>query len=51
MLWTPGPGATLIPDETAVLSDPLVIRPTSETIIWSTFSRWIQVRLSYLCRR
>ena len=35
-------GATLIPDKTAELSDPLVIRPTSETIIWSTFSRWIK---------
>jgi prolyl-tRNA synthetase len=33
---------TLIPDDTAILKDPLVIRPTSETIIWSTFSRWIK---------
>jgi prolyl-tRNA synthetase len=32
----------LVPDESSVLADPLVIRPTSETIIWSTFSRWIQ---------
>lgn len=35
-----GPG--LIPDPEAKLEEELIVRPTSETIIWSTYSRWIQ---------
>lgn len=31
----------LEPDPTAELREPLVIRPTSETIIWDTYRRWI----------
>lgn len=30
------------PDPASALAEPLVIRPTSETIIWDAFSRWIQ---------
>ena len=30
------------PDPEAKLEEPLVVRPTSETIIWSTFRDWIQ---------
>ena len=32
----------LEPDPTAELGEPLVIRPTSETVIWDAFSRWIK---------
>lgn len=35
-----GPG--LIPDPEAELEEPLIIRPTSETIIWNTYKKWIQ---------
>src|SRR5258707_7214214 len=37
-------GTGLMPDAKAALSDEeqLVIRPTSETIIWSTYRNWIQ---------
>ncbi len=35
-----GPG--LIPDPDAQLEEPLIIRPTSETIIWNTYKKWIQ---------
>jgi len=31
----------LVPDPSSKLAEPLVIRPTSETIIWSTFKTWI----------
>ena len=31
----------LIVDPEAELEDPLIIRPTSETMIWSTFRKWI----------
>ncbi len=31
----------LIPDPDAFLDEPLVIRPTSEAIIWEAFGRWI----------
>ena len=31
----------LIPDPHAKLEEPLIIRPTSETVIWSSFSKWI----------
>ena len=36
----PGPDGRLIP--TGKLEEPLVVRPTSETIIGSTFARWVQ---------
>ncbi|GAB5535524.1 MAG: proline--tRNA ligase [Rubricoccaceae bacterium] len=32
----------LVVDPNAKLDEPLVVRPTSETIIWDTYSRWIQ---------
>jgi prolyl-tRNA synthetase len=35
-------GGGVEPDPESLLEEPLVIRPTSETIIWSTFARWIQ---------
>ncbi|MCK6507406.1 proline--tRNA ligase [Myxococcota bacterium] len=31
----------VIPDPDAVLDEPLVVRPTSETIIWHMYGRWI----------
>jgi len=31
----------LIPDPASLLEEPLIIRPTSETIIWSSFQKWI----------
>jgi prolyl-tRNA synthetase len=33
---------SLLPDPEAQLDEPLIIRPTSETVIWHTFARWIQ---------
>ena len=33
---------TLIPDPDSVLEENLIVRPTSETIIWDTYSKWIQ---------
>lgn len=33
---------TVSPDPEAELEEPLVVRPTSETIIWNTFKSWIQ---------
>lgn len=36
------PPGTLQPDPDARLEEPLVVRPTSETIIWHMFARWIQ---------
>jgi prolyl-tRNA synthetase len=35
-------GKGLIPDPDAELEEPLIIRPTSETIIWNTYKKWIQ---------
>lgn len=32
----------IVVDEDAKLEEELIIRPTSETIIWDTYSRWIQ---------
>ncbi len=32
----------LIVDPDAKLDEPLIVRPTSETIIWDAYSRWIQ---------
>ncbi len=34
--------STLEPDPDSQLEEPLIIRPTSETIIWHMFSKWIQ---------
>jgi len=33
---------TLIPDPEALLDEPLIVRPTSETIIGATFAKWVQ---------
>lgn len=35
-------GAGLVVDPEAELEEPLIIRPTSETIIWHMYSKWIQ---------
>jgi prolyl-tRNA synthetase len=35
-------GKDLIPDPEAELEDPLVVRPTSETVIWHMFGQWIE---------
>jgi prolyl-tRNA synthetase len=35
-------GKGIIVDPAAELEEPLVIRPTSETIIWNTYKKWIQ---------
>ena len=40
-LKTDGAGGLMV-DPEAELDEPLVVRPTSETIIWDTYSRWIQ---------
>ena len=37
-----GPEGGLIPDPAAELDEPLVIRPTSETIIGAAFASWVQ---------
>jgi prolyl-tRNA synthetase len=37
-----GPDGGLIPDPEAELEEPLVVRPTSETIIGAAFSSWVQ---------
>lgn len=37
-----GDGGELEPDPDSKLEEPLVIRPTSETIVWHMFSKWIQ---------
>src|ERR687898_1478584 len=36
------PGKPLHVDPAAELEEPLIIRPTSETIIWNTYKKWIQ---------
>ena len=36
------PGKGLIVDPASELEEPLIIRPTSETIIWHTYKNWIQ---------
>ena len=38
----PGPGGGLIPDPKAMLEEPLIVRPTSETIIGAAFASWVQ---------
>ncbi len=35
-------GTGLMPDPESKLAEPLVVRPTSETIIWNTYADWIQ---------
>ena len=35
-------GSGLIVDEDAKLEEELIVRPTSETIIWDTYRKWIQ---------
>jgi len=35
-------GKGIVVDETAKLEEELIIRPTSETIIWDSFRKWIQ---------
>jgi prolyl-tRNA synthetase len=35
-------GKGVIVDEDAKLEEELIVRPTSETIIWSTYKKWIQ---------
>jgi prolyl-tRNA synthetase len=35
-------GQGLIPDPDAKLAEELIVRPTSETIIWNTYKDWIQ---------
>ena len=35
-------GSGIIVDEEAKLEEELIVRPTSETIIWDTFRKWIQ---------
>ena len=35
-------GTGLMPDPASRLEEELVIRPTSETIIWNTYKKWIQ---------
>jgi len=37
-----GPEGGLIPDPDAKLDEPLVVRPTSETIIGAAFARWVE---------
>ena len=36
-----GKDGGLIPDPEAELEEPLIVRPTSETIIWNMFGKWI----------
>jgi prolyl-tRNA synthetase len=37
-----GADGSLIPDPDAVLDEPLVVRPTSETIIGAMYAKWVQ---------
>jgi prolyl-tRNA synthetase len=41
-LKTADDGKSIIVDETAKLEEELIIRPTSETIIWDSYRKWIQ---------
>jgi len=41
-LKTSPDGKSVIVDEDAKLEEELIVRPTSETIIWSTYKNWIQ---------
>jgi prolyl-tRNA synthetase len=35
-------GSGIVVDEKAKLEEELIVRPTSETIIWDTYKRWVQ---------
>src|SRR6188472_2458616 len=37
-----GEGGGLVPDPKAKLEEPLIVRPTSETIIGASFAQWVQ---------
>jgi prolyl-tRNA synthetase len=37
-----GGGGLLAADPRAVLSEPLVVRPTSEALVWDAFHRWVR---------
>jgi len=37
-----GPDGNLIPDPSSKLEEPLIVRPTSETIIYDAFAKWVQ---------
>ena len=39
---SPGGRGKLVPDPEAKLEEPLIVRPTSETVIGSAMSRWVQ---------
>ena len=39
---TPGPDGKLAPDPASKLEEPLIVRPTSETIIGATYARWVE---------
>ncbi|MBK8806353.1 MAG: proline--tRNA ligase [Bacteroidales bacterium] len=41
-LKTGSDGKSIVVDEDAKLEEELIVRPTSETIIWSTYKNWIQ---------
>ncbi|MBN2813092.1 MAG: proline--tRNA ligase [Bacteroidales bacterium] len=41
-LRTDDKGKGVVVDETAKLEEELIVRPTSETIIWNTYKGWIQ---------
>ncbi len=41
-LKTSDDGKSVIPDPEAKLEEELIVRPTSETVIWSTYRKWIQ---------
>ncbi len=41
-LKTSEDGKSVVVDEDAKLEEELIVRPTSEAIIWDTYSRWIQ---------
>ena len=41
-LKTSEDGKEIIVDESAKLEEELIVRPTSETIIWDTYKKWIQ---------
>ncbi len=41
-LKTSEDGKSIVVDEDAKLEEELIIRPTSETIIWDTYKKWIQ---------
>ncbi|HUE96758.1 MAG TPA: proline--tRNA ligase [Longimicrobiaceae bacterium] len=41
-LTASGAGGALVPDPASQLEEPLIVRPTSETIIYSMFAKWVQ---------